>query len=125
MFLGLDGFPASKPVHNACPIGATSLSLWAAHIRARVEPFGAIPPLPTSTCDAQAEASCAIAGDADVRPPATSNDSNIQHTLDYVLTVQAAHGHILVDLLDEVRALYAELAHFRRSLSPPPFNDGS
>ena len=44
--------------------------------------------------------------------------------LDYVLTVQAAHGQILVDLLDEVRALLAELAHFRRSPSPLPFDDG-
>ena len=94
-------------------------------MKARVEPFCALPPLPASIGDAQAETSGAVAGDADVPPPVTSDDSDSRHTLDHVLTVQAAHGHILVDLLDEVHALYAELAHFRRSPSPPPFNDGS
>ena len=40
------------------------------------------------------------------------------------MTVQAAHGQILVDLLDELRALQADLAHLRRLPSPPPFDDG-
>ena len=40
------------------------------------------------------------------------------------MTVQAAHGQILVDVLDEIRALYAELPQFRRSSPPPPFDDG-
>ena len=44
--------------------------------------------------------------------------------LDYVLTVQAAHGQILVDVLDEICALRAELAQFQRSSPPPPFDDG-
>ena len=57
------------------------------------------------------------AADADVPPPTTSDDSDIRRTLDHVLTVQAAHGQILVDMLDEIRALRAELAQFR----PPPF----
>ena len=34
------------------------------------------------------------------------------------MTIQAAHGQILVDVLDEIRALHAELAQFQRS-SPP------
>ena len=55
----------------------------------------------------------AAAADANVPPPTTSDDSNIRRTLDHVLTIQAAHGQILVHLLDEVRALRAELAHFR------------
>ena len=29
-----------------------------------------------------------------------------------------------MDLLDKVLALCAELAHFRRSSTPPPFDDG-
>nr|POE73535.1 hypothetical protein CFP56_42685 [Quercus suber] len=37
------------------------------------------------------------------------------------VTVQAAHGHILVDLLDEIRALRADFAHLHSS-SPPPFD---
>ena len=54
----------------------------------------------------------ATAADGDVPPPTTSDDSNIQRTLDHVLTIPAAHGQILVDVLDEVRALRAELAQF-------------
>ena len=44
--------------------------------------------------------------------------------LETVLTVQAAHGQILVDMLDELRALQADLEHLRRSPLPPPFDDG-
>ena len=54
----------------------------------------------------------------------TSDDSDIRRTLDHVLTIQAAYGQILVDVLDEIRGLHAELAQFRRSSSPPPFDDG-
>ena len=96
LHLGLDGFPTSEPVHITGLIGATFLRQRAAHMRVKVEPFGAVPPPPTSTGDAQAEASsaatAAAASDADVPPPTTSNDSNIRRTLDHVLTIQAAHG---------------------------------
>ena len=44
--------------------------------------------------------------------------------LDHVLTVQAAQGQILVDILDEIRGLQADLARFRSSSSPPPLDDG-
>ena len=57
-------------------------------------------------------------------PSSTSNDSDIRHMLETVMTVQAAHGQLLVDLLDEIRALRADLEHLRRSPSPPPFDDG-
>ena len=57
-----------------------------------------------------AEASGAAAGDGDVPPPTTSDDSDIRRMLDHVLTVQAAHGQILVDVLDEIRGLCTELA---------------
>ena len=50
------------------------------------------------------------AATADVSPPTTSNDSDIRRTLDYVLTVQAAQGQILVDVLDEIHGLRADLA---------------
>ena len=52
-----------------------------------------------------------------VPPPTASDDSGIHHTLDHVLTVQVAQGQILVNVLDEIRALRAELAQFR----PLPF----
>ena len=66
----------------------------------------------------------AIAADGDVPPPTTSDDSDIQRTLDHILTIQVAHEQILVDVLDEIRALRAELAQFRRSSLPPPFDNG-
>ena len=39
------------------------------------------------------------------------------------MTVQAAHGQILVHMLDELRALRVDLEHLRRSSPPPPFDD--
>ena len=68
------------------------------------------PPLSSSIGADIVEASGAGAADVDVPPPTTSDDSNIRRTLDHVLTIQAAHGQILVDVLDEIRGLRAELA---------------
>ena len=79
--------------------------------------FSAVPPLPSSIDADAVETSGAVATGADVPPPTTSDNSDIWRTLDHVLTVKAAHGQILVDVLDEIRALRAELAQFR----PPPF----
>ena len=45
-------------------------------------------------------------------------------TLDHVLTFQVVQGQILVDVLDKIRGLRADLAWFRHSSSPPPFDDG-
>ena len=90
----------------------------------RGESSGAIPPPSSSTGADAAETSGAATVDADVPPLTTSNDSNIRHTLDHVLIVQAAHGQILVDVLDEIRGLRVELAQFRQSSPPPPFDDG-
>ena len=122
LFLGLDGFPSGEPVHVIAPIGATFLRQRAAHLRvAPSRPRGAsssgVPPPPSFTGTDAAETSGATAADTDVPPPTASDDSDIRCTLDHVLTVQAAHGQILVDILDEIRALRAELAQFR----PPPF----
>ena len=75
-----------------------------------------VPPPPSSTGTAAVETSGAVA-DADVPPPTASDDSDIRRTLDHVLTIQAAQGQLLVDVLDEIRALRAELAQFR----PSPF----
>ena len=105
MFLGLVDFPAGEPVHVIAPIGATFLKQRAAHLRVgslrpRGESSGAVPLPPSSTGADTAEASGAV--DADVPPSTTSNDSDIRHTLDHVLTVQVAHGQILVDVLNEI-----------------------
>ena len=87
-------------------------------------PSGVVPPPPSSTDVNTAEASGATAANADVPPLTTLDDSDIRCTLDHVLTIQAAHGQILVDVLDEIRGLCAELAQFRQSSPPPPFDDG-
>ena len=83
--------------------------------RPRGASYSGVPPPPSSTGVDAAETSGAA---ADNDPPSTaSDDSDIRRTLNHVLTVQAAHGQILVDVLDEIQALRAELAQFR----PPPF----
>ena len=79
------------------------------------------PPPPYST--GAAETSSAAAA-TDVLPPTTLDDSDIRCTLDHVLTVQAAQRQVLVDILDEIRGLQADLARFRSSSLPPPFDDG-
>ena len=126
LFLGLDGFPSGEPVHVVAPTGATFLRQRAAHLRvAPSRPRGAsssdVPPPPFSTGADAAETSGAATADANVPPPTTSDDLDIRRTLDHVLTIQAAHGQILVDVLDEIYALHAELAQFRHSSTPPPF----
>ena len=80
-----------------------------------------VPPPPSFT--GAAETSSAAAA-TDVPPPITSDNFDIRRTLDHVLTVQAAQGQVLVDILDEIRGLRADLARFRSSSSPPPFDDG-
>ena len=97
----------------------------------RVDPSGPrgasssdVRPPPSSIGAAAVETSGAIAAANDVPPPATSNDSNIRRTLDHVLTIQAVQGQILVDVLDEICGLRANLARFWSSSSPPPFDDG-
>ena len=101
----------------------------AAHLRVdpsgpRGASFGDVPPPPSSTDANAVETSGAATTDANVPPSTTSDDSNIRRTLDHVLTVQAIQGQILVDILDEIRGLRADLARFRSSSSPPPFDDG-
>ena len=116
LYLDLDGFPSGEPVHVIALIGATFLRQRAAQLRVapprtRGPSYSCVPPPPSSTGTAAAETSGAAA-DADVAvpPPTVSDDSDIHRTLDHVLTVQAAQGQILVDVLDEIRALRAELA---------------
>ena len=73
---------------------------------------GVVPPPPSSTSVDTAEASGAAVANVDVPPLTTSNVSDIRRTLDHVLTVQAAYGQILVDVLNEIRGLHVELTQF-------------
>ena len=115
-----------EPVHVVGPLGATFLCQRTAHLRAdpsvsRGASSSSVPPPPSSTGAAKTSGAAAA---TDVPPPTTSDDFDIRRTLDHVLTVQAAQGQVLVDILDEIRGLRADLAWFRSSLSPPPFDDG-
>ena len=126
LFLGLADFPSSELVHVVGPLGATFLRQRAAHLRAdpsvsRGASSSSVPLPPSSTGAAETSGAAAA---TDVPPPTTSDDSDIRRTLDHVLTVQAAQGQVLVDILDEIRGLRADLARFRSSSSPPPFDDG-
>ena len=128
LFLGLTDFPAGEPVHVVSPLGATFLRQRAAHLKVdllgpRGTSFGDVPPPPSSTDANAVETSGAAITDANVPPSTTSDDSNIRRTLDHVLTIQVAHGQILVDELDEINGLRAELAQFQRSSPLPPFDD--
>ena len=100
------------------PLGATFLRQRAAHLRVdhsgpRGASSGDVPPPPSSTgVDAAETSGAGAAAAADVPPPTTSDDLDIRRTLDHILIVQAAHGQILVDVLDEICGLRAELAQF-------------
>ena len=80
-----------------------------------------VPPPPSFTGAAETSGAAAA---TDVPSPTTSDDFDIRRTLDHLLTIQAAQEQVLVDILDEIRGLRADLARFRSSLSPPPSNDG-
>ena len=127
LFLGLADLPASEPVHVVGPLGATFLRQMATHLRAdasisRGAASSSVPPPPSSTGAAETFAGGGAA--TDVPPLTTLDDLDIRRTLDHVLTVRVAQGQILVDILDEIRGLRADLAWFRSSSSSPSFDDG-
>ena len=131
LHLGLEEFSASEPIHIIAPIGATFLRQRAAQMREsfkcpRVKSSSGVaslpPPPPFSTGDLVADAYIDPTAAA-AHPPSTSDDSDIRCMLETVMTVQAAHGQLLVDVLTELQALRADLASFRQSLPPPPFDD--
>ena len=130
LHLGLDEFPASELVHIIAPIAANFLRQRAAQMRAsskhpRVESSsGVAPPPPPSSSDPTTEefVDTMVAVDP---PPSTLGDSSIRSMLDTVMTIQTAHGQLLVNVLTELQALRADLASIRQTPSPPPFDDES
>ena len=110
LFLGLADFPAGEPIHVIASKVATFLRQRAAHLRVgptrpRGASSGVVPPPPSSIGADTAEAFGSAAADADVPPQTTLDDLDIRRMLDHVLTVQATHGQILVDVLDKIRGL--------------------
>ena len=82
--------------------------------RPRVESFGVASPPPFSIGDTTTKESVdPTAAAAAVPPPSTSDDSNILRILETVMTVQAAHGQLLVDMLNKLHALRVDLEHIR------------
>ena len=132
LFLGLDDFPTSETIHIVAPISATYLRQKVTQLRPpskcpRVEPSGTAPPPFSTIGTASSEASADpvdAAATAAVPPPFALDVFNIRRTLETVMTIQAAHVQLLVDMLDEIRALRADLEHLQCSPSPPPFDDG-
>ena len=117
LHLGFDEFLASEPVHIIAPIGATFLRQRAAQMRAsskhpRVESFSGVTPHSSAssgdpTADEYVDPTAATAP-----PLSTSDDSSFRRMLDTVITVQAAHGQLLVDVLTGLQALRANLTSF-------------
>ena len=93
--------------------------------RHKVESFsGVAPPPPPSSGDPTAEEY--VDPTAAVEPPpSTSGDSSIRSMLDTIMTVQATHGQLLVDMLTGLLALHVDLVSIRRSPPPPSFDDES
>ena len=117
LHLCLKEFPASEPVHIIALIGATFLRQRATQMRAsskrpRVESSLGVAPPPHSLGDPTADAYVDLTAIAN-SPPSTSDDSSIRRMLDIVITVQVAHGQLLVDVLTELQALCAKLVSFR------------
>ena len=126
LHLGLEEFPASESIHIIALIGATFLRQRATQIRAsskrpRVKSSSGVPPPPPPfSGDLTADAYVDLTAVVDPLP-STSDDSSIRCMLDTVMTVQATHGQLLVDVLTELQALRAKLESFRRLPTPPPF----
>ena len=129
LHLGLEDFLASELVHIIASISATFLRQRVAQMKTsskcpRVESSIGAASQPPSSGDPIAEEF--VDPTAAVDPlPSSSSDSSIRSMLDTVMTVQAAHGQLLVDVLMEIQVLRVDLASARRSSPPPPFDDES
>ena len=126
--LGLEDFPVSEPVHIITPIGATFLrqratQLKASSKRSRVESSTSDASRPPPSGDLSVEAY--VDSTAVMDPPlSTSSDSSLRNMLDTVMTIQAKHGQLLLDALNELHALRANLANDRGSTPQgPPFDE--
>ena len=127
--LGLEDFPAFEPVHIITPIGATFIRQTATQMKAsskrhRVESSTGDASRPPSSGDPSAK-EFVNPTTAVYPPPSSSSDSSIRSMLDTVMTIQAAHGQILLDVLTELQALLADLAGAQQSSPLPPFDDKS
>ena len=125
--LGLEDFLAFEPVHIIDPIGATFLRQRATRMKASCKR----PCVESSTGDAsQLPPSSDPSAQEFVDPttavdpsPSSSSDASIRGVLETVMTVQAAHRQILVDVPAELQALRVDLVSVQHSSPSPPFDD--
>ena len=73
---------------------------------------GVTPRPPSSTGDPIAKVYVDLTA-ATVPPSSTSDDSSIRCMLETIMTVQVAHGQLLVDMLAELQSLQADLESLR------------
>ena len=93
--------------------------------RPRIESSsGVAPPVPPFSGDPIAEEFVDPTA-TDAPPPSTSDDSSIRRMLDTIMTVQVTYGKLLMDMLTELQDLRVDLASFKWSPPPPPFDDES
>ena len=129
LHLGLEDFPTSELVHIIAPINATFLRQRVAQMRASSKrpkvksSTGATTQPPSSGQPTTKEFVNLTA--AVNPPPFASDDSSICSMLDTIMTVQATHGQLLVDVLTKLQVLHADLVSVQRSLPPPLFDDES
>ena len=112
-YLGLEEFPASKPVHIIASIGATFLRQKTAQMKAnserpRVKSFTGAAFHPSSSSDPTTEEFVDPTAAVDPQPFALG-DSSVRSMLDTIMTIHTAHGQLLVDVLTELQALRANL----------------
>ena len=106
---GLEDFPISEPSYIITPIGATFLRQRATQLKAsskcpRVESSTGDASRPPTSCDPTVEEF--VDPTTAVDPPSSSSsDASIRSMLDTVMTIQATHGQLLLDVLSELQAL--------------------
>ena len=127
--LGLEDFPISEPVHIIAPIGATFLRQKATQLKAsskhpHVESFtgdaSRAPPFGDPSIESFVDPTTAVDP-----PPSTSLTSSMRTMLDMVLIVKATHGQLLLDFLNGVAALRADLEDARGAFPLAPPSDES
>ena len=127
--LGLEDFPAFEPMHIITPIGATFLRQMAAqlktsskrpYVESSIGDASRAPPFGDPSIESFVDPTTAVDP-----PPSTSLTSSMRTMLDMVLTVKATHGQLLLDLLNGVAALRADLEDARGASPPAPPSDES
>ena len=127
--LGLEDFLVSELIHIITPIGATFLRQRAAqlkpsskcpHVESSKGDASRAPHSSDPTVDAFADPTAAM----DL-PPSTSSTSSMRTMLVTCLTIQAAHGQLLLDLLNEVVALQVDLANAKGASPYAPSSNES